>query len=136
VEHAYPSKLLGVARSRPGRHATALRELRPEEFAELGSALGLTVRALRETVGSAKEYVACFAEQSGFEHVHFHVVPRAADLPSELRGTNSFAFLKVSESEAVAPGAVRTFCEAVRAARFPPDAAAAQQSAAGDAGRP
>jgi len=122
VEHAYPSALLGWLVLVLRRHATALHDLRPEEFAELGSALELTVRALRETVGSVKEYVACYAEQSGFEHVHFHVVPRAADLPSEFRGTNSFAFLKVSASNAVAPDGVRAFCEGLSAAFSSPDA--------------
>ena len=125
VEHAYPSRLLGWLVLVPRRHAIALHEPRPEEFAELGSALELTVRALHEATGSAKEYVACHAEQPGFEHVHFHVVPRAAELPKELQGTNSFAFLKVSQSDAVAPDSVRTFCESLRAAFRPPPAGAA-----------
>ncbi len=111
VEHAYPSKLVGWLVIVLRRHAIALHELTSAEFAELSSVLELTVRAAHETLGSAKEYAACYAEARGFEHIHFHVVPRAHDMPEELMGAGSFDLLRVSRSDAADPMAIRTFCE-------------------------
>ena len=114
VEHAYPSKLLWWLVIVLRRHAVALHDLSHEEFAEFGVILERTVRVLHEAVGPAKEYVACYAEQQGFEHIHFHVVPRAANLPEELRGAGSFDLLRVAQSGAVDPEAVRAFCESLQ----------------------
>jgi len=111
VEHAYPSKLVGWLVIALRRHAAALHELSADEFAELGPLLECTVRTLHRTQATSKEYVACYAEQGGFEHVHFHVVPRAAGLPENLRGAGSFALLAVSPAEAADPASVRAFCE-------------------------
>lgn len=96
------------------RHAIALHELTSDEFAELGSVLELTVRALHEALGPAKEYAACYAEAKGFEHIHFHVVPRAQDMPEELLGAGSFELLRVPKSEAAEPAAVKAFCESLQ----------------------
>lgn len=111
VEHAYPTRLAGWLVVVLRRHREALHELDPAEFAELGPVLEATCRALREVVGCEKEYVACYAEIEGFRHVHFHVVPVAADMPEELRGGRSFAYLKVSEHEAVPRAQVAALCE-------------------------
>jgi diadenosine tetraphosphate (Ap4A) HIT family hydrolase len=105
VEHAYPSKLVGWLVIALRRHATALHELTPSEFAELGQLLERTVRVLHQALGTG-----------GFEHIHFHVVPRAHDLPEEFRGAGSFALLACSREEAADPDAVRSFCESLRAA--------------------
>jgi len=75
VEHAYPSKLVGWVVIALRRHAVALHELTSSEFSEFGSILERTIRALHRKLGPAKEYVACYAEQKGFEHIHFHIVP-------------------------------------------------------------
>ena len=48
-----------------------------------------------------------------FSHVHFHIVPRAADLPAELRGGRVFAFLKAPPAEVIAPELVAEFCTRV-----------------------
>jgi diadenosine tetraphosphate (Ap4A) HIT family hydrolase len=114
VEHAYPSGLVGWLVIALRRHAVALHELTSGEFAEFGLILERTVRALHQTLGTAKEYAACYAEQNGFEHIHFHVVPRTADLPEEFRGAGSFAFLRVSRSGAADPDEIRRFCEALQ----------------------
>jgi len=122
VEHAYPSKLVGWLVIVLRRHAIALHELTEEEFAEFGSILGLTVRAVHGALGAAKEYAACYAEARGFEHIHFHVVPRAHDLPEELRGAESFELLRVSRAEAADTATIRAFCESLQKAY--PEAAA------------
>ena len=70
----------------PAWHVIALDELSPAEAAALGPVLRAVTSALREVTGCAKTYVALFAEAEGFGHVHFHVVPRHADLDPQLRG--------------------------------------------------
>jgi diadenosine tetraphosphate (Ap4A) HIT family hydrolase len=110
VEHAYPSQLPGWLVIVLRRHVEALHEIKPEEFRDLTSVLERTVRVLHEVLTCEKEYVACFAELEHFKHVHFHVIPRAADMPAHLLGTQSFALLKVSETDAVPPAEIRWLC--------------------------
>jgi diadenosine tetraphosphate (Ap4A) HIT family hydrolase len=50
--------------------------------------------ALKQVTGCQKTYVVMFAEAEGFYHLHFHVVPRLDDLPSDRRGPNVFAYLR------------------------------------------
>jgi diadenosine tetraphosphate (Ap4A) HIT family hydrolase len=116
VEHAYPCAIVGWLVVVLRRHAEALHELTSEEFAELGSVLELSVRAVHGAHGTAKEYAACYAEARGFEHIHFHVVPRAHDVPEQHMGAASFELLRVSRSEAADPAAVRAFCESLQGA--------------------
>jgi len=131
VEHAYPSKLVGWLVIVLRRHAVALHELSSDEFAEFGALLERTVRALHASLKPAKEYVACYAEQGGFEHIHFHVVPRAADLPDEFRGAGSFALLAIPRSEGAAPELVRSFCESLQTVMSDAEGERRQASAAG-----
>jgi diadenosine tetraphosphate (Ap4A) HIT family hydrolase len=119
VEHAYPCKLLGWLVIALRRHAVALHELTTDEFLELGPVLELTVRALHGALSPAKEYAACYAEAKGFEHIHFHVVPRAHDMPEDLLGAGSFELLRVARSDAADPDAVKALCDSLQNA-FPP----------------
>jgi hypothetical protein len=48
---------------------------------------------MRTVLSCTKTYVALFAEAEGFAHVHFHVIPRAADLEADLRGPRIFGLL-------------------------------------------
>ncbi|GIJ44928.1 hypothetical protein Val02_18140 [Virgisporangium aliadipatigenens] len=86
----------------PRRHVTAIADLTDAEAATLGAWQVRLSRALREVTGCARTYVAQFAEKPGFGHVHFHVVPRPADLPPEHRGPGVFALMRdaVSPQEA------------------------------------
>jgi len=90
-----PGWLVLVAR----RHIEAIDELTDEEAAELGILLQRTSLALKEITGCAKTYVMQFAEMAEHPHVHFHVVPRMANLPEERRSTKIFGYLGVSEEE-------------------------------------
>lgn len=110
VEHAWPTSLVGWVVLVLRRHASALHELTTEEFAEMGSLLERTVRALHADTGCAKEYLACFAEADHFAHVHIHVMPRASDLPQTLRGPRVFALLKPDEDEQAPEAEVQAFC--------------------------
>jgi diadenosine tetraphosphate (Ap4A) HIT family hydrolase len=93
VAHAFGTQLPGWLVVLPRRHVTVLDELTLAEKAELGPLLGAVTAALREVVHCSKTYVALFAEAEGFEHIHFHVVPRMADLDPAFRGPFVFALL-------------------------------------------
>jgi diadenosine tetraphosphate (Ap4A) HIT family hydrolase len=93
VWHADRTSIPGWLVVSAARHRRALHDLSLAEFAELGELLPRLTAALHAVLGSEKEYVAMFAEAAGFEHVHFHVVPRSADWPQELRGPEVFRAL-------------------------------------------
>lgn len=46
-----------------------------------------------------KTYIMQFAEKEGFAHVHFHVVPRMADLPLDRRGPHILQYLTPRPSD-------------------------------------
>lgn len=94
VALAFNSSLEGWAVVIPTRHVESLDELTDEESASLGILLRDLTRALKAVTGCQKTYVMLLAEMPGFNHVHFHVVPRKEDLPSERTGTAIFAYLK------------------------------------------
>jgi diadenosine tetraphosphate (Ap4A) HIT family hydrolase len=93
VAHAFGTAQPGWLVVLPRRHVLALDELSRAEAAALGPLLRSLTAALREVTGCAKTYVALFAEAEGFSHVHFHVVPRPADLDPQLHGPKIFALL-------------------------------------------
>lgn len=93
VAHAFNSALPGWLVMLPRRHVTAIAELGPAEAAELGPLLADLSRALGVVTGCVKTYVLALAEAEGFSHVHFHVVPRAAEMPDDIRGPRVFSLL-------------------------------------------
>jgi diadenosine tetraphosphate (Ap4A) HIT family hydrolase len=101
VVHSYNTALPGWLVLVLRRHIEAIDALTNEEAAELGILLRRTSLALRENTGCVKTYVMQFAEMAEHPHVHFHVVPRMADLPEERRSTKIFGYLGVSEEARV-----------------------------------
>ncbi|WP_426506330.1 HIT family protein [Dactylosporangium sp. McL0621] len=93
VAHAFDTGLEGWLVLVPRRHVLTIAELTDAEAAGLGAWQVRLSRALHAVTGCTKTYVAQFAEAPGFGHVHFHVVPRAADLPPDVRGPGVFARL-------------------------------------------
>ncbi|GAA0667794.1 hypothetical protein GCM10010193_19420 [Kitasatospora atroaurantiaca] len=93
VAHAFGTAVPGWLVLVPRRHVTSLADLTDAEAADLGLWQVRLSRALVAVTGCAKTYVAQFAEAEGFAHVHFHLVPRAPDLPSDLRGPRVFSLL-------------------------------------------
>jgi len=81
------------------RHIVELGQLTAAEAIELGLLLQRTSAALRTVVGCTKTYIALFAEQAGFEHLHIHIVPRMADFDKHHLGAGVFEFLKRPENE-------------------------------------
>ncbi len=105
IAHAWialPGWLVLISR----RHVTGLGELSPLEAAELGQVLRAASTSLGAVVGCAKTYVVLYAEVAGFDHLHFHVVPRMPDLDPTYRGGGIFHLLKRPEAEWV-PAAER-----------------------------
>ena len=105
MAHAFGTALPGWLVIVPRRHVTALDELTAEEATELGPLLRRVTAAMRSVLGCAKTYVALFAEAEGFAHVHFHVMPRAADLEADLHGPRIFGLLG-GDSERHVPDSV------------------------------
>lgn len=115
VEHAYPVKRKGWLVIVLKRHADALHELTADEFSELGIIQARLTKLLYETLNCQKEYVSCYAEMAGFYHIHFHVFAKPYDLPKDLFGGNSFALLKVPETEAEPKETIIEFCDLLAA---------------------
>jgi diadenosine tetraphosphate (Ap4A) HIT family hydrolase len=93
VAHAFGTSVPGWLVVIPRRHVLALDELTLEESAELGPLLSDLTAALRQVVQCEKTYVALFAEAEGFEHIHFHVIPRRPDLDPAFFGPRVFGLL-------------------------------------------
>ena len=111
IEHAYPCGLVGWLVIVLRRHAEAMHELAPDEWAELGSLQQKAATLLHSGLQCEKEYVMGIADVPGFTHVHFHVIAKPRDLNAELVGTRIFAMLKVGPEEAVPPETVAEFCD-------------------------
>ncbi len=101
VVHGYNTSLKGWLVLVTRRHIEAIDELTEDEATELGALIRRTSIALKEVVGCQKTYVIQFAEHPDHPHVHVHVVPRMADLPTERRGPNIFSYLGVADGERV-----------------------------------
>lgn len=114
VEHAYPVKIIGWIVIVLKRHAEALHELTVEEFAELGQIQARLIPLLYEELQREKEYISCYAEMEHFRHIHFHVFAKPANLPDELKGGKSFAFLKVTPEQAIPADEIIAFCELLK----------------------
>jgi diadenosine tetraphosphate (Ap4A) HIT family hydrolase len=94
VAHAIDTALPGWLILMPRRHVTSIADLTDAEAAELGAWQVRLSRALRTVTGCVKTYVVQFAEKEGVSHVHFHVIPRMADLPDDRRGGGVFGYLE------------------------------------------
>ena len=114
VVHSYDTSLLGwlVLVARP--HVDAVADLTPSAAAELGSLLQTVSAALTAELGCAKTYVMQFAEHPRHPHVHFHVVPRMADMPPTNIGANVFSYLGVSDTDRITEAAMNELAARLR----------------------
>jgi diadenosine tetraphosphate (Ap4A) HIT family hydrolase len=64
----------------PRRHVEAFHELSPEEHAGFTSILSLMDEAVRTVLHAEKMYICLFAEALDCQHVHFHLIPRYANM--------------------------------------------------------
>jgi diadenosine tetraphosphate (Ap4A) HIT family hydrolase len=74
-------------------HSASLTHSHKHTFAHGYSRHAEQLGTLHAVTGCLKTYVVQFAEKQGVSHVHFHVVPRAADLPEDRRGPRVFEYL-------------------------------------------
>lgn len=93
VAHAINTALPGWLVLVPRRHVASIADLTDAEMRDLGSWQVRLSRTLRDVTGCEKTYVMQFAEMEGFSHVHFHIVPRMADLSPDLRGPKVFGLM-------------------------------------------
>lgn len=93
VAHVSGTSLPGWLVLVPRRHTVALDDLTADEAADLGPLLRAVSSALRDVVRCRKTYVALFAEAEGFQHIHFHIIPRQPGLEADLRGPRVFGLL-------------------------------------------
>jgi diadenosine tetraphosphate (Ap4A) HIT family hydrolase len=114
VAHAFNTGLPGWLVLLPTVHITALTELPDAAAAELGPMLQGLSKALQSVVGCVKTYVIMLAEAEGFTHVHFHVIPRRADQPDELRGPRIFAMLGLPPEQCVPDDEMNRLGDAIR----------------------
>ena len=114
VEQGHPTKVPGWLVVVLRRHAPALHDLTAEEWADLATVLAAACEAHRRVVGAEKEYVMQFAEAEGHQHVHFHVVPRLAEWPPELKGPRAMEALGAAASDPLTLGEVGPTLDAIR----------------------
>lgn len=107
LEHAVePVPMLGWLVAKPVRHVEFLDDMTAEEAASMANVLRRGVGALRcaLAVPPEKVYVALFAESTGCPHIHFHLIPRAPDHPTDTRGPQVFTLLsRAAKGEGEAP---------------------------------
>ena len=115
VAHAYNTSLPGWLVLVARRHIEALDELTDAEALELGDLIRRASQALKAATGCRKTYVAQFAEAVEHPHVHFHLIPRMADLPPEYRGPRIFGKLGAPEAERVSEERMNEIAREVRA---------------------
>ena len=97
VAHDFNTAVPGWLVLLPRRHVAAVHDLTNSEASALGVWQVKLSRALRSVTGCAKTCVVQFAEAEGFAHVHFHIIPRMADLQPEHRGPGVFELLRRPE---------------------------------------
>lgn len=90
---AFDTSLPGWLVLVPLRHLEGLHQLDTDEAENLGRLLRAASVALVDVTSCLKTYVMLFAEAEGFSHLHFHIVPRHAELPEERRGPAVFNYL-------------------------------------------
>jgi diadenosine tetraphosphate (Ap4A) HIT family hydrolase len=81
VDHAVPLLLRGWLIVKPKRHVESIAELDPDEAAALGPLLRDTAAAVTAALQPERVYVLSLGES--VRHVHWHVLPRYADMPAD-----------------------------------------------------
>ncbi len=99
LAHASGSALEGWLVLATRRHVPVVADLSDNEAAELGPLLRRVSRALRDTIGCPKTYVAQFAEHPLHQHVHVHVIPRHANQSPALNSYRIFSLLGGEQPE-------------------------------------
>jgi diadenosine tetraphosphate (Ap4A) HIT family hydrolase len=116
LAHSYNTSLAGWLVLVLRRHAPAIADLSEEEATELGVLLRHTSVALQKVVACEKTYVVQFADHPDHPHVHFHIIPRFADQPAEMRGPRIFAMSGLPPEDCVDEAQMNAIANDVRQA--------------------
>jgi histidine triad (HIT) family protein len=79
ADHGVTRLIRGYVVLKPKRHVHELADLLPSEAGTLGIAAQRLLAAMRTALGTERIYVCSFAET--VLHLHFHLLPRYADMP-------------------------------------------------------
>ncbi len=79
ADHGVTRLIRGYVVLKPKRHVHELADLLPSEAGTLGIAAQRLLAAMRTALGTERIYVCSFAET--VHHLHFHLLPRYADMP-------------------------------------------------------
>ena len=85
-----PAPILGWLILQPRRHVEALYEMTVSEQQRMAQLMVCLDQLLRGLLAPDKVYVCLFAEAANCPHVHFHIIPRAAEI--EARGAEIFNY--------------------------------------------
>ena len=114
IAHAFGTSIEGWTVLVVRRHILSVGDLTESEARELGPLLSGLSRAVQKATGCAKTYVAQFAEHPQHPHVHFHVIPRADDLPEEHRGPAIFNHLGIEGGNEVGEARMNTISRVIQ----------------------
>lgn len=101
VMHSYNTALEGWLCLVHEKKIATLAEITQEDAAILGQLIRRVSAAVQNVTGAVKTYVMQFAESTEHPYVHFHIVPRMADLPPDRRGPSSMLYIGVPEEQIV-----------------------------------
>jgi diadenosine tetraphosphate (Ap4A) HIT family hydrolase len=79
ADHGIDRFVRGYVVLKPLRHVDELADLLPDEAATLGAVMRKIHAAMRAALKTERIYVCSFAET--VHHLHFHLLPRYADMP-------------------------------------------------------
>lgn len=80
ADHGTPPLVRGHIVLKPKRHVDELADLMPGEATTLGIAVGQLQAAIRTALRPERVYVCSFGE--AVRHLHFHLLPRYAEMPA------------------------------------------------------
>jgi diadenosine tetraphosphate (Ap4A) HIT family hydrolase len=80
AEHGIDRLVRGYVVLKTRRHIHETADLAPDEATSLGPTLQMLLRSMRTALAPERVYVCSFAET--VHHLHFHLIPRYADMPA------------------------------------------------------
>jgi diadenosine tetraphosphate (Ap4A) HIT family hydrolase len=79
ADHGVSRLVRGYVVLKPKRHVHELADLLPSEATTMGIAAQKLLAAMRMSLDTERIYICSFAET--LHHLHFHILPRYADMP-------------------------------------------------------
>jgi diadenosine tetraphosphate (Ap4A) HIT family hydrolase len=112
IHHQPPVDIKGWLIIVPGRHIESQTELTREELDELIHLQAKFTSHLKGLLLPERIYWVCFSEV--VRHIHFHLIPRAENLPVERRGPKIFSR---DEAKLLKKQEIKDFCKELTRSR-------------------